>query len=406
MKKTLTFFVLIAGIAIGYLLPSPPEIAAAFISFGGDKNEKDYSYLESVTAFRQFQTMVDDISEVVLKDARSEQEVIDGMRFLLRNISVSTEVGADGNPRYPFFQRMDTPARKIGGDNIDGEYDVAVLDGIYDYKISGNIGSVRYLSFTINGGKGMSKRYGMGYINAANLETDAQGNFTLWLSKTKPTQPGTWIQITEDASNVMSRQYIGDRSKETLATYSIEAVGNEQALIDLRSDTTTAKAIAGTTYTFMTLATLHRTVLSDLLDQPNEMKVVTGKTLGGDVAGESNLYFLGFYDLQDDEALIIEVTPPSTNFWNFTTYSIWNEAPEYRYRPTSLTIDSTVLDQQGKARFVLSKDNPGVPNWIDLNRYHRGFMIFRWVDNDSISAPKLQLLKQVDAKAFLDGPSF
>jgi len=323
------------------------------------------------------------------------------MRFLLRNIAVSTEVAADGNPRYPFFQRMDTPERKIGGDNIDGEYDIAVLDGIYDYKITGNIGTVKYLSFTINGGKGMTKRFGMGYIKDTDLQADENGDFTLWLSKTKPTEPGAWAPITDQASNIMTRQYVGDRSKETLATYQIEAIGEAQASTNVRSDQYVANAIAGTTYTYMTLATLHRTVLANVLASPNEMSVVSGKSLGGDVAGESNIYFLGFYDLQDDEALILEVTPPQTRFWNLTTYSVWNEAPEYRYRQTSLTSETALIDPQGRARFVLSKENPGHPNWIDLNDYHRGFVLFRWVEGENIPDPKVKLIKQTQALAVL-----
>ncbi len=77
-----------------------------------------------------------------------------------------------------------------------------------------------------------------------------------------------------------------------------------------------------------------------------------------------------------------------------------------RSRQTSLTNDSAILDEQGKARFVIAKEDPGHANWIDLNDYHRGFMIFRWVEGDNVLPPKVKLLKQDQALAFMAAPDF
>ena len=78
---------------------------------------------------------------------------------------------------------MDTLVRKVGGDNPDAEYEFLPIDGQYDYKITGNIGSVRYLGFTFNAGQGTTTRRQFAYLSDKTLELDQDGNFTLILSQ-------------------------------------------------------------------------------------------------------------------------------------------------------------------------------------------------------------------------------
>ena len=164
----------------------------------------------------------------MLTDARSEQEAIEGMRWLLRVAAMSTHILADANPDAPRFQRMDTWVRKAGGDNPDAEYYLAAIDGTNDYRITGNLGTVQHLSFTINAGQGMERRRQVGYVNEKDLTTDENGNFTLLLHKSKPSddnQVFDWVQIPEDTSAILVRAYIADRDTERLPQLDIEVEG-------------------------------------------------------------------------------------------------------------------------------------------------------------------------------------
>ena len=105
-----------------------------------------YESLESVAAFRELHAALGRQLDVVLEDARTPEEAAQGALFLLRVLAMSTEVVADGNPRAPFFARMDTPGRKVGGDNPDAEYDAVRLDGAYRYRIRANARTVSHLS--------------------------------------------------------------------------------------------------------------------------------------------------------------------------------------------------------------------------------------------------------------------
>ena len=101
-------------------------------------DENPYRSLESVQSFEQLQVTLDELKEMILEDAETEREASEGMRALLRALSMSSDVTGDANPKAPHFARMDTKIRKVGGDNPDAEYDNIGLDNRWDYVIRGN----------------------------------------------------------------------------------------------------------------------------------------------------------------------------------------------------------------------------------------------------------------------------
>ena len=386
LKRGLIAILLLAvGLYIGFNLPRGAGLISTLMSFTSDRTA-DYSHTASHQAFLDMQEMISNTREMVLADARTEQEANEGMRWLLRVISMSTEVAADTNPALPHFQRMDTLARKVGGDNPDAEYEFAQIDGKFDYKITGNIGSIRYLGFTINAGQGMTPRRQVGYISDQTLDLDPEGNFTILLTREKPSQPGDWIQIPEDASGVLVREYIGDRSREVLPTLKIEILGDSPEFTP-PSDEEIANSIVAATYAFLKLTTLHRAVLPELLEEHNGFIQATSEQLGGAISGADNLYMIGSYQIEDNEALIVRVEPPASRYWNLTLENRWHEIGDYLHRPTSLTLDDVEYGPDGSVEFLISHKNPGHPNWLDTSGHDFGFMTFRWVDGENFQVP-------------------
>ena len=156
---------------------------------------------------------------MVLHDAANEQEAGEGLRGILKILSMEITDTIDSDYRNPLFKRLDTRHREVGAFNPDAEYDQTRIDGAYDYAITGNLGTVRYVSVTINGTDDAGKNTIVGYMDDQEIRAlaDRGGNFTIWLTKDKPNRPGGWIQITKQASGVVARQYIANRRKETMA---------------------------------------------------------------------------------------------------------------------------------------------------------------------------------------------
>ena len=397
LKKLLIGFLLVLiGGFLGYQTPRGPALYSTLINFGISSNE-DYSALASHQALLDFEELLSAAREMVLSDARTQQEAVEGMRWLLRAVAMSVEVAADANPRRPHFQRMDTLVRKVGGDNPDAEYEFAAIDGQYDYKITGNIGSVRYLGFTFNAGQGTTTRRQFAYLSDKTLELDQDGNFTLILSQEPTDTSGQWIQIPDDASGILVRQYIANRKKEELATLNIDVLGSPIQFSPV-TDQEIADAIISTSYAFLSLTTLHHRVLPELMEETNIFIEATSDNLGGAISGNDNLYMIGSYQLADDEALIMLVQPPKTRYWNIALESRWHETADYLHRPTSMTLDEVNYNEDGSVEFIVAHKDPGHPNWLDTSGHNFGFITLRWLDalDEDVPMPELEVINWSD----------
>ena len=374
---------LIAALALltfgaGYAVGKGPRLVTLLLT-GGGAADPAWQRLESVQAFDTLMESVADIRGMVLAEAQSEREVVQGMRWILRNLAMTADIIGDANPLRPHFVRMDTSARKIGGDNPDGEYHLAAIDGRHAYRISGNRGSVRYFSLNVNAGKGMTRRRMAAFLNDQTIDFDADGNFTLLLSGERPSEPGQWVEIPEDASNIMLRQYLADRSREEEVSIRIEPLGTPPPLPDTR-DEDVAEALTGMNYAFVFLATLHKIVLPEAWENPNRFYRTDSDSLGGSISSPDNLYMIGSFEVGRDEALILEVVPPDTRYWNLALETHWHETVDHLHRPVSRTLEGVEKDPDGKVRLVIAHEDPGVPNWLDPMGNERGFMTFRWLD--------------------------
>ena len=392
-KFLIAVLLIIIGAVFGYQLPRGPALYSALMGFGVSSNQ-NYSTLASHQALLDFEEALATARRMVLNDARTEQEAAEGMRWLLRVIAMSVEVAADANPRMPHFQRMDTLVRKVGGDNPDAEYEFVAIDGQYDYKITGNVGSVRYLGLTFNAGQGNTPRRQFAYLSDKTLNLDEAGNFTLILSQEAPDIPGQWVQTPADASGILVRQYIAQREQEELPSFYIEVLGDPLPFRPV-TDQEVADAIIGTSYAFFSLTTLHHRVLPELMEKTNFFIKATSENLGGAISGNDNLYMIGSYQLADDEALLMRVQPPDTRYWNIALESRWHEIADYLHRPTSLTLDEVQYSEDGSVEFVVAHQDPGHPNWLDTSGHNFGFITLRWVEAKGLKVPlpELQVIK-------------
>lgn len=328
-------------------------------------------------------TMLDDLGKAVEAEAETELELVEGLRVLARVTALSAEVSLDVDPAKPWFFSMDTEARYVGGPNPDGEYHLAMIDGRHTYRIRGRRGTVAYLGFQVLAGVGLTPRRQAVYVSDHQLELDADGGFELVLSATE--QRGHWVQIPEDASAVVVRQYVGDRGAEELATFEIDAL-DELGAVPLPTDESIGEQLTGMGWTIMKLATLHKTIKPELLTMPNELVSAEAAALGSADTTPDNLYMIGTFRLEPSQALVIDFVPPRSRYWSCTLENIWHECIDPRRRRSSIT-HVGAEEKDGRVRLVVSARDPGVPNWLDTGGRHRGFVILRWLDG--AAAPEL-----------------
>jgi hypothetical protein len=316
----------------------------------------------------------------------------EGYRYLSRLVRLALEKFVEHNdPTTPRFYRLSHETAKIGCDNPDSFYQNAAISGAYDYRIRGARGTVRYIGFgTYYGNYGSKARSGCsGYLEGDALATAPGGTFEIVLS-CKP-QPGNWLAMEPDTSMLIVRQNFLDRATEVPAALTIERLGasGPPAPLDpadlAQGLGDAARFVAGTAVLFADWA-------EGFARQPNALQALDPAVTGGAHGDPNIFYYMGYWQLAPDEALLIDLEPPDCEYWNFQLNNHWMESLDYRYHPVHYNKHTATYGPGGAVRLVVAHADPGVPNWVDTAGHARGTMGLRWVKAKTHPQPRTHVV--------------
>jgi hypothetical protein len=284
----------------------------------------------------------------------------------------------------------------MGADNPDNLYQNAPISGKYEYRISGRRGNVHYLGFGTQAGN-----YGAtgslettGYLDASEIHCDQDGEFVVTVSANRPAS-GDWLPMREDSSTLVVRQTFLDRTSERPAEIRLMRTDGAHQPRHLtpraldRGLRASARFVAGCAKLFHTWATSMKASTNTL----PEFDAAIAKAAGGD---PNIVYYHSYWQLALDEALIIEVTPPVCDYWNFQLNNHWMESLDYRYFPVTLNKHSAKRRKDGSVRIIVAHTNPGVDNWLDPCGHDRGTMCWRWIRPKRRVTPETRVVKLAD----------
>jgi len=351
---------------------------------------------KSARAWEFVQQTIADVTKIITEDAETQQELLEGMRAIARASSLCAQLSVEADPLQPRFFDMCSPTRMIGGPNPDGNYYLAMIRGDRRYRISGKRGSTPYLGFQILAGTGLTPRRMSGYVSDSQLRL-ADGEFALLLSADEPADHAgeQWVQIPEDASSVVVREYIGDFATQKQGSLHIEDLDAEP--VTPPTDDELAEQFTAMGWTLLKLLTLHRTIKPELLENPNALVTAEAAELGAADTTPDNLYMIGTFRLEPDQALVLDIDPPDTSYWNVTLENVWHECLEPRRRHSSVTNSGLSADGDGRVRIAIGAEDFGYGHWLDTGGRHRGFVVLRWLHNPNPPDVKVSV-RQRDAR--------
>ena len=327
----------------------------------------------------------------------------EGYRYLTRLTRAGLMAFVEhADPRAPVLHRVAHETVKLGADNPDNYYQTAAISGAYEYRITGRRNTVTYLGFGTQAG-----HYGQGgglpptgYVEAGELDMDADGRFELVLS-TEP-RTGNWLPMTAETGTLIVRQTFLDRETEVPAELHIERIASpgEEArpepLTPARIDaglTSVSTLVAGASLLFAKWA-------RDFQKHSNALPRFDQDTSNA-AGGDPNIaYYHSHWALGPDEALVIEATPPPCEYWNFQLNNYWMESLDYRHHRIHTNKHLARYEPDGSVRLVVAHEDPGLPNWIETAGHASGTMCFRWVRADTHPEPRTRVLKLHDLDAF------
>lgn len=332
----------------------------------------------------------------------------EGFRHLARMMILGLEWRLeDANPDFPIFLRHDDDVTEWGGPNVDNTYLRAPIDGVSTYRVDGNVTGLHNLIVSTGDGDMHEGKYGVaGDLDLGKLKVDKDGHFELFLSPTN--HEGNWLQTKPGVVFVNIRTYYYDWAKDHPGEFHIIKVGNEgkaPARITLEQVNAGLKNAAEWVESGMRYWNDYLLKAHDKSGPDNQMSPP-----GSVAGGSANIaYGHGFFNLAEDEALIVETQVPNAPYWDLQYYTLgWFEAPDYTNRVTSLNGAQTHVDRDGKVRWVVAHRDPGVQNWIDTEGRQRGMLTYRWIWTKDQPQPQAKLVKFAELKKYLpaDTPAF
>lgn len=337
-------------------------------------------------------------------DPQIRQEV---GRLALSAVAAAAIDALAADPDHPVFTPQINNYITTGQPNADTNYRTAKIAPGGTYRLRGRRGSMNQARIAeagprpkqVEGAVSLGAPRPVHDLNALNA--DAEGHYDVILSPTRPAgYSGEWWQLDPTTDMLLVRMVGSDWGNEVEPTLSIERLDApasrprpHAAVLEekLRSIPASAGFIAPL-----------------LVDRPqrlraegyvNKLKGVDLSHMGG-LAGQ--FYFEGIYELEGDEALILETPLPEQCAYRslLLTNEIY-ETTDWYNNHSSLNGTQAPADRDGILRVVVSARDPGVRNWLDTAGYPTGVIQGRWMECSSQPVPTVRRVALAEVKKLL-----
>jgi len=294
-----------------------------------------------------------------------------------------------------------------GQSNPDFLYRWTYLDGTRTYRMWGRLGTTRWTDIQVsNGHWGDTTMEPLGNYTLEDFKADPDGAYEIVFSADP--RPGNWIRLDRNARNntVLIRETWCDWENERGVEMHIEAVGlrgDEPTVYDEAEFNQRLRAAArfmrySADFSIRTTRRILDSARPNTFPPAPEPDPNRPRVGGSNPQG--NFQFMA-YDIRPDEALIIETAPPKARYWGISLGDVWFASIDYTYHHSSLNDAQAVVDSDGKIRFVLAHEDPGVANWLDVVGSGFGVVLFRRYLVEAPTVPETKLVKLAELRGAL-----
>lgn len=318
------------------------------------------------------------------------QMQLEAGRLLLEALAVrSIDAVAPGGD-HPMFLPALNMVLNIYQPNADTVYRQTQITPGGSYRLRGRKGSLSIAKIGMYGPPaGGGSIRALGYHDLNDLPGGPDAPFDVILSPVRPEgYDGDWWELNPNTSMLNLRQVAYDWATERDPLLSIERIDIPPA----RSRPAARDIVQRLNR--LVPATAHTALL--LIDHVEELRrggYVNDAFKEWDVVGGfgglfGQFYYETVYDLNDDEALVIETDyPDQVAYASLLLTNEVFETTDWYNNHSSLNGAQWHRNGDGKLRVVVSAKDPGVHNWLDTAGYPSGVIQGRWTDATSTPMP-------------------
>jgi hypothetical protein len=343
---------------------------------------------------RRLDPVVDNLMAIWRPEGATEAEVQDMNRLALSILACGYLCHVYTDTRRPVFMPLWNYACNQGGPNPDFVYLWAQVDDDGVYEISGFRGTTRFVEITqqqqamIGMGvftrqeAGRTPRKGPTTRDLDELTTADDGSFTVILSAERPEgYTGDWWEMDRGAQRLLLRKCACDWVNEEDARVAINRLDDRGA--DM-TPAEFAERFSEMPEWIEGMIQFDMHLVRHYLEHHGVNVLLRSQWIqqGGGLAAKQ-AYYDGIHEIEDDEALIVEFpVPTECHYWQILVADDRFSTVDWVNRLSSLNDVQAHVDDDGWFRGVVSKQDPGVHNWLDKADFPRGVLQARFYRAD------------------------
>ena len=370
---------------LGYSLAALVVIALAlYLAFFFNPQNEDQQAMNA--AWGRFAQDVAELGAAVENAPfnRDEQTAAAGYRHIARFLATFLADFTDyRDPEYPRFSRFPNSVARIGWDNPDNPYLAFTVRGDHSYRLRGNTSNFDLVTINVYSGMlghtPVSDIRTISSIASDELDIDRNGDFVLTLSAAPVA--GNWLKLAPDAYIVLIRRLVSDWEKTDEGRWEVlnlTTLGTGSRRPTPESVARQLDDAVTQTRTLRELLTIAHRLTFQLAQSPNEVSQPAQTDPNLPMADPFQAASRGYFQLQEDEALLVEAPDADCRYTNIQLANPWMESLDYASHQASLNHRTAHVNADGRVRYVISLQDPGVQNWLDTAGWAEGSFCARW----------------------------
>ncbi len=332
---------------------------------------------------KALEPVVDNLIATWRPQGATEAERQDMNKLALSILSCGYLCRVYADARRPAFMPLWNYAFNQGGPDPDYVYSTTEVDSGGVYRISGYRGTTRFIEITEQLFDMMSP-IDVDHSGPApathdldDLELGEDGYFSVVLSAERPAgHDGDWWQLDPRTRRLLMRKCSCDWRSEIdarVAIHRLDDGGADMTPAEIARRFSDMPAwIEGMIGFDMKLVRYYR--------EHHGVNTFLRSSKIDSMGGlPKQAYYDGIHEIDDDEALILETPlPQKVRYWQALVGDDRFCTVDWVNRQSSLNDAQAHIDSDGKFRAVISRLDPGVPNWLDKADYPWGIIQMRW----------------------------
>lgn len=289
------------------------------------------------------------------------------------------------------------PGTRWYADNVDTRYIVMRVDdqSTYEINIRHAEKKATQISFMLwdwlmyeNGFAGTDIQMAA-FVVDENTKYNADGSITLTVGPEPANGRSNYMQSKKGATQIYMREIRGDGSVPPVHLAVKRVKGNappKKSMDELAKEASVliASGVKATHMITTTFGQLAENKIAPLrirwkensIKDGSKPKMSTDELLGPDKA--VGFVASGLFNLKEDEALVMTLNMLQTEYISLNTYRPFLVSPEHVYSSSALNNFQSKPNADSSYTFVISRKDPGVYNWIDVQGIPYGYFAIRW----------------------------